>query len=167
MDPQTSQIENELGPGSSANHEEVRRAERAAERAPLLARIAIGLLVVGCLVGVTWGFGSAKNQTPGQLPTSIEAVSPVDNALTVPGQSTISVDLKFGYDADLIIDGVEIPRDQTVYDKATAVVRFTPGPGKDLKLLPGGIRRVMVIYWPLTGTRDANGQSYQWTFTVT
>jgi hypothetical protein len=152
---------------STTDHEASRRAERAAERAPLPARIAIGLLVVGCLVGVTWGFGSAKNQTAGQLPKSIEAVSPVDNALTVPGQSTISVDMKFGFDAALVIDGVEIPRDQTVYDAGTAVLRFTPGPEKDLKLLPGGVRRVMVIYWPLSGTQEANGQIYQWTFTVT
>jgi hypothetical protein len=152
---------------STTDHAATRRAERSAERAPLLARIAIGLLVVGCLVGVTWGFGSAKNQTSGQLPTSIEAVSPVDNALTVPGQSTISVDMKFGFDATLIIDGVEIPRDQTSYDPGTAVLRFTPGPDKDLKLIPGGVRRAMVVYWPVSGTRDANGQIYQWTFTVT
>ena len=147
--------------------EEARRAQRRAERAPLKARIAIGLLVLGCLVGVTWGFGSAKNQTEGQLPSAIEAISPVNNALTVPSQSTITVDLKFGFDADLVIDGVEIPRDQTKYDKATAVLRFTPGPDKDMKELAGGVRRVLVIYWPLEGTREANGETYNWTFTVT
>lgn len=146
--------------------DEQRRSARKAERAPLPARIAIGLLVLGCLVGVTWGFGSAKNQTQGLLPSGIESVSPVNNALTVPGQSTITVDLKFGYDADLIIDGVEIPRDQTKYDKATAVLRFTPGPDTDLRELPGGVRRVMVVFWPLDGTREANGETYNWTFTV-
>jgi hypothetical protein len=162
MSQETPELE--MSVTDSAAH---RRAARAAERAPLPARIAIGLLVLGCLVGVTWGFGSTKNQTEGQLPSAIESVNPVNNALTVPSQSTISVNLKFGYDADLIIDGVEIPRDQTKYDKATAELRFTPGPDKDLKILPGGIRRVMVVYWPLSGTREANAQTYQWTFSVT
>jgi hypothetical protein len=162
MNTETPELE--MSVADSAAH---RRAERAAERAPLKARIAIGLLVLGCLVGVTWGFGSTKNQTEGQLPSSIESVSPVNNALTVPAQSTITVNLKFGYDADLIIDGVEIPRDQTKYDKATAELRFTPGPDKDLKVLPGGTRRAMIVYWPLTGTREANGEIYQWTFSVT
>lgn len=156
-----------LETGTEELTEEARRAQRQVERAPLKARIAIGLLVLGCLVGVTWGFGSAKNQTEGQLPSSIEAISPVNNALTVPSQSTITVDLKFGFDADLVIDGVEIPRDQTKYDKATAVLRFTPGVDTDMKELAGGVRRVMVIYWPLDGTREANGQTYNWTFTVT
>lgn len=162
MNPDTMDLDTN-DPSTTAD----RRAQRKAERAPLPARIAIGLLVLGCLVGVTWGFGSAKNQTEGQLPSVIESVSPVNNALTVPSQSTITVDLKFGYDADLVIDGVEIARDQTKYDKATAVLRFTPGLDKDMKELAGGVRRVMVIYWPLDGTRETNGLTYNWTFTVT
>lgn len=138
----------------------------ADERAPIVARIAVALLVAGCLVGVVWGFGSGANQTGKPLPKEIEMVDPVQNALTVPSQSSITVDLKFGYDAALLLDGVEIPLDQTTYEKATAVLRFTPGPGKDLRELPGGLRSATVVYWPVTGDRETNGQAFSWTFSI-
>jgi hypothetical protein len=136
------------------------------DRAPLIVRIGVGLLVGVCILGVIWGFGSEKNQTGPQPPPELEAVSPLPEALTVPSQSSISVDMKFGYDATLIIDGVEVPQDQTVYEKATAVLRFTPGPTTDLKSLPGGLRRVTVIYWPIQSDRETSGKPFSWTFTV-
>ena len=139
---------------------------RVDDRAPLIVRIGVGLLVGLCIVGVIWGFGSEKNQTGAQPPAELEAVSPLPEALTVPSQSSISVDMKFGYDATLILDGVEIPKDQTVYEKATAVLRFTPGPDTDVHSLPGGVRRVTAIYWPVQSDRETSGKPFSWTFTV-
>ena len=131
-----------------------------------IRRLLVALLVAGALVGVVWGFSQSTSPVR-SMPEAVEALSPVPGAQTVLNQSTITADLQFGMVGVLIIDGKEIPDDQAHYVRATGELSFTPGEGKDLARLPGGPRRVTVIYWPEQGTRETNAREFSWVFTVT
>ena len=128
-------------------------------------RLAVSLLVAACLIGLFWGLSQARNELS-SIPTTIESLSPVPGAQTVPAQSSITAVLHFGQVGALIIDGNEIPDDQLTFVRATGTLTFTPGPGRDLERLPGGVRRATVVYWPAIGSREANGREYTWSFTV-
>jgi hypothetical protein len=120
-----------------------------------------------CLYGIIWAFGAAQTDPAVKLPAQIEALNPVQDAQTVPGQSTVTVDFVFGITGELNIDGIDIPADESVYEKSQAMLSFSPGVGRTLEVLPGGLRRATVYYWPVGTTREAAGRAFSWTFTVT
>jgi hypothetical protein len=136
-------------------------------RSSLTLRVAMAAIVGLCLYGIIWAFGVAQTDPAVKLPAQIEALNPVQDAQTVPGQATVTVDFVFGITGELNIDGVDIPADETVYEKSQAMLSFSPGVGRALKLLPGGLRRATVYYWPVSATRETAGRAFSWTFTVT
>ena len=123
------------------------------------------MIVATALIGLIWGLSQARNELT-SIPTTIESLNPVPGAETVPAQSSVTAVLHFGQVGALIIDGREIPDDQISFVRATGTITFTPGPGKDLERLPGGVRRATVVYWPSVGSREANAREYTWSFTV-
>ena len=136
-------------------------------RQSLTARILTALVVAACLGGRAYGASRAQTEPAVKLPSEIESLNPVQDAQTVPGQSTVTVDFVFGITGELVIDGIDIPKDETVYEKSQAILSFSPGRGQTLALLPGGIRRSTVYYWPVGTSREIAGKSFSWTFTVT
>jgi hypothetical protein len=113
-------------------------------------------------------FITADTSVKVSYPDGIDSVDPLPKALTVPAQSTVKVDLSFGYDGALVINGREIPIDQINREavKNTGVFLFTPAEGSEFRLLPGPLVTAKVIFWPVTSTRAKDGQEFEWTFSV-
>ncbi len=131
-----------------------------------LKSLLVAFVVAFCLVQIGIALNDNDAVDPAKPPAALENVDPVRGAQTVPAQSTITADLQFGFQGALIVNGLEIPDDQVEYTRATGTLTFTPGAGKEYKLLPGGEVRVIVEFWPEQGTREADGEQYAWSFNV-
>ncbi len=130
------------------------------KRAPKIARLAVTLALLGCLVGMGWAFTLNKEE-PQPDGTSLEEVRPPAGSKAVPGQTPVSVNLAYGFDAFLSIDGLPVDRSLVVERAAEGV--FTYNPKENFK---NGLHTAEVVYWPKTGTRQQDGEIFQWTFYV-
>jgi hypothetical protein len=134
----------------------------------VLRRIVIAALLLTA-GGLVWWSASFKAEptSPTLTDAAVEGLAPEDgtNALH---QSTVMIDLAPGWDADLIINGIEIPQDQERNVAGQDQVIFTPGEGKELERLPAGLVRVTAIIWrPIDGqSRDSGSRSVSWSFQV-
>jgi hypothetical protein len=142
--------------------------------------IAIGLVMIGWAVvsGVT-------GDDVSDLPTAIERISPVPDAVQVLAQAQVVADLAEGYEGRMTVDGVELatmrlenltddnvePGAQVeipagvVFEPGNDTLTFTPGPGIDIEQFDDGLHRVTVVYWPVD-RGEAAARSYSWTFNV-
>lgn len=155
------------------------RQRRRPDRGLLVASF-----VIACgLVVIIWGVLSARTGDDGvDRPDAIESVSPVENAVQVLQQERIAVDLEFGFEARLIIDGIELettligqleaePGAQleipptAVFDPGNSVISFTPGEGAQITELVQGQHSATVQYWKIEDG-PGNARSYSWTFFV-
>ncbi len=151
---------NALPSGSPANAKPVSIWKK---RLPLLGAI-LGVALAFYLLLLA--FSGAQIGTKVNYPVGLEAVDPIPQAQTVPAQTIIRADLEFGYEGAFILNGREIPADQTKLETSTGLFTFTPAEGNDYKLLPGSVVSMTVEYWPVKGTRATDGQSFSWSFTV-
>jgi hypothetical protein len=135
-------------------------------RRTIVERVVIAALVALALFLLVQGCSENKVVRENGFPNGLEAVAPAPLAATVPSQSTVSADLAFGNTGVLNIAGIEIPLDQLDYERATGMLSFTPGPDREYKKLPGSDVRAIVIFWPESGTREADAHEYSWTFKV-
>jgi len=146
----------------------------------MLALLLVGSILVarGVLVGIT---GDERED----LPTFIESVEPVPEAVQVLNQSNVFVDLETGYTGVLIIDGIELetqnidelstdalePGQQvelppvTRYEPGNATLTFTPSSTAPITQFVDGEHTVEVLYWPIEEGRQF-ARSYSWTFNV-
>ncbi|MBU6216585.1 MAG: hypothetical protein KGR17_08265, partial [Acidobacteria bacterium] len=120
-------------------------------RTPVVQRLAIaGLLLVGLagLVATVVLATTGNDSTSSATPDSIDRLIPASGA-EVLTQSTVGVDLANGYDAYLIINGVEIrtAEDGLSKDLGTGRVEFTPGSGKPIESLQPEQNCVVAIVW--------------------
>ena len=162
-------------------------AARARRRRPdpklALASLAIafGLVLIG--------YGLVRSVTGDEvtnLPSAIEAISPVPDAVQVPAQTEILVDLEATYAGRLTIDGVDfetvdistlanegvepgaqvdVPAGRVVFDPGNATLRFTPAEGTAIERFAEGNHTVRVTYWPIE-LGPAHAKDYTWTFHV-
>jgi hypothetical protein len=143
--------------------------------------IAIGLVLIGRGLAI-----SITGDDRAKLPDTIERVDPVPEAVQVPNQTSVFVDLESGYTGVLVIDGTELPTVDiddlaeqfsaepgqqielpatTIYEGGNATLTFTPS---DEALITGfdtGLHRAQVIYWKVEESRQ-RPRTYSWTFTV-
>lgn len=146
----------------------------------VIAFLGIGsfFLVRGVLVGIT---GDDRTD----LPTFVESVEPVPEAVQVLNQSNVFVDLATGYTGVLVIDGVELetrdvdelgrvdvePGQQidlppvTIFEPGNSTLTFTPTAGAPISQFVDGDHTVEVVYWRLDEGRQ-RARSFTWTFTV-
>jgi hypothetical protein len=109
----------------------------------LLLAVGVGLMV--------WAFGNeGRQEDPAATGTGAQSDSGGDVAQEaverfVPRegdlilrQDQVGVDLKPGYDADLVIEGIEIPLDQLTKIEAQNEVYYRPGPDKEVRALDAG-----------------------------
>jgi hypothetical protein len=151
-----------LGPATMSDESGAKGGDR---RRVLFGRIGVAALIAFALYLLISGV--SENHTPtSALPRGLESVAPANLATNVPSQSTIVADLAFGDTGVLVINGREIPLDQLDYERATGVLSFTPGPDREFTKLPGSDVRVVVIFWPEQGSREADAREYAWTFNV-
>jgi len=150
----------------------------------------VASLVIACgLVLIIFGFTSAITGTDGiDRPDAIESVQPVENAVQVLQQDQIIVDLLPGYEARLVIDGVELPTTvigqsdvdpdvqaqpgqqidlptTAVFDPGNAVISFQPVEGAAIESLTEGRHEATVYFWKIEAGPD-QASTYSWTFEV-
>jgi hypothetical protein len=95
----------------------------------------------------------------------VETLIPRRNA-QVPQQTTIGIDLVTGWDAELLVDGVEIPEDQLSRTPEIGLVEFTPGEGRAVEELDPGQNCVTAVIWSLEDGRGVADRTIPWCFEV-
>lgn len=146
------------------------------------------LVIAGGLVAIGWGVGSAITGSDGiDRPDAIENLAPVENAQQAFQQEQILVDLQFGYDAVLIVDGIELPTARlgefdgdlspdnagaqvsapptAVFDPGNSIITFRPSDNAPIESYSEGRHSVQVIFWKIDEGRE-NARSYRWSFDV-
>lgn len=151
--------------------------------------VLVACFVIACGVAlIAWGMTSAITGTDGvNRPDAIEELSPVENAQQVFQQEQIVVDLQFGYEAVLVIDGIELPTERigefsgdltpetagqqistpptAVFDPGNSVITFRPTDGALIESFDEGRHQAQVIFWNAEEGRDS-ARSYRWAFEV-
>jgi hypothetical protein len=142
--------------------------------------LAIGLMMV--ILGL---MSATTGRDALGYPDQIVEVSPAPNDRQVLSQTEISVDLIDGYEAELILDGVDIPttrlEDATpaspkpgeqielpktaIYDQGNSLIRFEPTEGAAVEKYDVGVHRVTVVYWKIEDGRGS-ARSFSWSFEV-
>lgn len=163
----------------------VERPKRRIDRGLLIASLVIA---VG-LVLVVFALTTALTGNDGiDRPEAIESIQPVENAVQVLQQERVVVDLLAGYEARLVIDGIELPTTvigqsdidpfeqpapgqqvvlpkTAVFDPGNAVISFQPVEGALIESFTEGIHEVRVIYWRIEDGPE-QALSYRWEFNV-
>jgi hypothetical protein len=131
--------------------------------------VAVALVVAA---GAMWVAYSSTN-TDQEDPAAVSAAPNVVEHLVPPSgseqlrQSEIGIDLAAGYEAELLVDGVPIPRDELRLVPEQNQVFFTPGEGKVIEELPGGTTCVVAIAWQSAVGRGPQDEPFRWCFEVT
>jgi hypothetical protein len=165
-------LADEPGPVEPARR---RRIDRGLLAASLV--IASGLTLIG------WGLLTAVTGDEGvDRPDAIEDISPVENAVQVLQQDRVVVDLAFGYEGTLTVDGIEIPitvlgQDATepgdqvtlpptaLFDPGNAVISFQPTEGAVIESFGEGRHEAEVTFWRTVDGPDES-TTYRWSFNV-
>jgi hypothetical protein len=152
-------------------------------RRPDWGLLIASLVIAGGVILIVWGFVTASTGDDGvDRPDAIEGVAPVENAVQVLQQEQVRVDLEFGYEAVLVIDGVEMPitalteietrpgaqvilPPTAIFDAANGVITFLPTEGAPIETFTEGRHDAQVIYWKTEDGRDG-ARRYRWNFTV-
>lgn len=157
----------------------------APKKPPRDKGLLIASFVIACgLTLIIWGFFTAITGDEGvDRPPEIESVAPVENAVQVLQQDRVVVDLEFGYEAELIIDGIRLettsigqvevePGQQldiadaptAIFDPGNAIISFQPSEDAAITEFTQGRHQVRVEYWPID--EPDNRSSYNWSFVV-
>jgi hypothetical protein len=161
-----SRVRESAEAGGTVRHVALRRPEHPQR----VALVAVVLLIVVNLAI----FGTRKEvrgtAAPPTRPAIIEQISPEENELVL-GQSSVVVDLKPTYTAQLSIDGRPIPDDQVTVERDVYEISFQPTPDHDIHRFAAGPHTVTLEYWPRTKTYDEAKagrllSSYSWNFKV-
>lgn len=143
--------------------------------------ISVGLVIM------ILGFMSATTGRDAlNLPDQIERMSPADNE-KVLRQSEIVVDFVEGYEAVMILDGIELPTTRldelsgigaqpkpneqvtlpatAIYDPGNFTISYLPQKGGPIEELRQGEHEATVLFWKTLDGRDT-ARSYTWQFTV-
>jgi hypothetical protein len=145
-----------------------------------LRRLGASALIAGALALIIYGFASAEtgDQAVEINDPAIERVIPAPGSLVLR-QSQVGADLAPGYRGVLVIDGNELPTDDSHRPGAPRAPARSPAPvrpGPEHGALPASRRRrlpefapgehhITVVYWKETETRD-QAQQFDWTFKV-
>lgn len=148
--------------------------------------IVVSVAVAAGLVLVFLGLTSATTGRDALgYPEAIVDIAPAPNDRQVLSQTEILVDLADGYEAVLVLDGIELPvtklEDVTgllakpgqqielpptaIYDQGNSLIRFEPREGAPVERYRTGVHQVQVIFWKIEDGRNAS-RSYSWSFEV-
>ena len=128
---------------------------------------ALFAVAAGAIALIIYGVFGTDDAQIAVAPREIEDYSPVDGALET-SQTTISVDLIDDYTGALIVDGVEIPLDQSQSGaNDIGVLVYRPTQDTITGELEPGIHHVTVEYWPTTQPRESSSRAFRWTFRTT
>ncbi len=130
----------------------------------------IAIVVLGLIAVVNLGvFVLAKSDTSREsstgLPIDIVSLQPRPGELIRP-QDTVTAQVRTSLTGVLVLDGQEIPEDQTDRVPELGEISFRPGAGKDLRQFPPGTHTLVVKYWLQGKARPAHPAAFAWTFRV-
>jgi hypothetical protein len=135
----------------------------------VLRRVVVGALLV-LAAGLVWWSASFKGEpeSPELTDPAVERLIPARDTPSAIRQAEIGIDLAVGWDADLVINGIDIPQDEERNDEPQSQIYFRPGKGKVIESLPEGRVTVNAVIWrPIDGqTRDIGSRVVTWTFNV-
>lgn len=170
-----------------------RRRWRGLFRGPFDWKLAVASLAIALgLAMIVFAISrSVTGDEVTKLPDQIESISPVPDAVQVPSQTNIVVDLVDGYAGELTIDGVTYPtqrpravvdtgedvlpagvqvdvREGVVYDPGSFTLTFTPGEDVGFDEWDAGNHIVSVLYWEERDGEVVDGtvRGYTWTFNI-
>jgi hypothetical protein len=157
-----------------------RRVDKSLLAISLVVAIGVVLVVRGLLVGVT-------GDDRANLPTLVESVNPVPEAVQALSQTQVFADLAAGHTGVFVIDGIEIdtfdindpeserasvePGDQidipavTIYEAGNSTLTYTPSDGAPIEKFESGEHDVRLIYWDVSDGRQ-RARTFTWTFNV-
>jgi hypothetical protein len=95
----------------------------------------------------------------------VENLLPRRNA-QVPQQSNVGIDLVNGWEGTLVIQGVEIPKDELQITPEIGLIEYTPGEGKTIEELEAGQNCVSAIIWRIRDGRGVADRTIPWCFEV-
>ena len=135
----------------------------------LVRRIVIAALLI-VAGGMVWYSASIKGEPapPTLTDSAVEQLVPARDTPTAIRQAEIGIDLAPGWDADLVINGVDVPQDEERNNEPLSQVYFQPGEGKTIEALaPGEVTVTAIIWRPVDGqTRESGSRSVTWSFRV-
>jgi hypothetical protein len=145
-------------------------ADRRSGRGPLFKHPARFLIVVAVLLLVAnlavFALDESDTSREGRtFPTAIDTVKPLPGEILRP-QDTITADLRNDLTGVLVIDGAEVPEDQTDRVAPLGELSFRPGANKEIDKFAPGQHTAAVHYWPADKERPATPSSYSWSFAV-
>lgn len=155
-----------------------RRINKELLAVSLAVGLGLTLVVLGFLSGTT-------GRDALGYPDAILDIAPAPNDRQVLSQTEIRVDLADGYEAVLVLDGVEVPTTPltdiagglaepgqqidlpptAIYDQGNSLIRFTPSDGAVVESYAVGRHDVTVIFWEIEKGRNT-ARSYSWSFEV-
>lgn len=117
----------------------------------LLRRLIITVVILGALIGLFFTGRAATtglDSTSDALPAQVDRLIPASGA-QVLRQSQVGIDVADGYDAYLIINGVNVRDvgDGLIRDLGTGLILLQPGPGKAVETLNEGKNCVVAMVW--------------------
>lgn len=136
----------------------------------LARKLIITLVIVGALVGLFYTGRAAvtgPDSTSGSLPDSVERLIPASGS-EVLRQSQVGLDVADGYDAYLVVNGVEIrtAEDGLIKDLGTGLILFQPGPETPVESLNQGTNSVIAYVFDQTEGPTV-AQPVSWRFEAT
>ncbi len=133
-------------------------------RSPLARRIVLSVLVAIAIAALWYVVTEPTADDEAPLPAAVEAVSPEPGAQNLR-QTTIVADLAAGYTGYLLMDGVEVPRDDLQIVDALGQVILRPTEDSDYRVLAPGPHCATVVYRRI-GEDVNQSNTYRWCFSV-
>ena len=125
-------------------------------------RIIMTLILAVAVGGFVFVFSAPKQDLLPDLPPAVEAVYPDGGNLDLR-QVTIVADLAPGYTGYLLVDGVEVPRDDVQFVDALNTLTLRPQAGSDYETLSPGPHCVTAVYHRI-GEPESESDNYRWCF---
>ena len=125
-------------------------------------RIIMTLILAVAVGGFVFVFSAPKQDLLPDRPPAVEAVYPEGGNLDLR-QVTIVADLAPGYTGYLLIDGVEVPRDDVQFVDALNTLTLRPQAGSDYASLSPGPHCVTAVYHRI-GEPESESDNYRWCF---
>jgi hypothetical protein len=136
-----------------------------------------GKLVIVALLAVAAGalaLAVATTNTGGDDPVEVSGSVPLDGFGVQPRdgsevlrQVEIGIDLLPGWEATLVVNGVEIPESELRIVGPENQTFFTPAPGRAVERLEPGRNCVTAIFWRSQTGRGAADGTHRWCFQAT
>jgi hypothetical protein len=132
----------------------------------IVALLAVAATALGLAVASTTTGEPDSVATTVAVPLDGFGVRPSPGA-NVLRQSEIGIDLRPGWQATLLVDGVEIPTSQQRIVAPESQVFFTPGEGQVIERLEPGRRCATAVYWEVRLGPGVDDREHTWCFQVT